>query len=481
MKSKPWLSAFAVAMILAPVRAAETRSEVVSPEAKIWFERALGLDLGNGAEPDAVQALVAMRRAAEAGDPQAAFNVAVMLDSGRGAARNVKEAAIWYARAASRGVRRGAFNLGQLYESGDGVPANIDLSRAWYVASDLPAARERLPRLSSKASRPVHLVPPEPLFPVGNSSLEGDDPQVDLVWTSVLQPTPARFYVELRGVNADLSSEAWSGFVDVSSVRLPLPSGFRTVAWRVSVVARDPADYAISAWSTFTVPNAVTPTGASSAPSSESSDNRVKPPQAEDGDQEFDAGPRALSKQQPENTGEASSAMAQNAATGQETKRDEPVSANSPRSDRQVRETPQTSSTNRVAGVSPPSVGAANEIDRPRLSTPDVVHASPTSPAAPTVLIILAQQSVTMLADLNNKAVVIAGVKTISRADVATALSEAGARAVQLTEGTKSDIDRLVDGEVTAIVVARVTPAKAKLFPEIAGFRLLRVAVTHAN
>ena len=85
-----------------------------------------------------------MRRAAESGHTQAAFNVAAMLDSGRGAPRDVAQAAIWYARAAAGGNRRAAFNLGQLYESGEGVPANVDLSRAWYAAADLPAARERL-------------------------------------------------------------------------------------------------------------------------------------------------------------------------------------------------------------------------------------------------------------------------------------------------------------------------------------------------
>ena len=68
-----------------------------------------------------------MRRAAESGHVQAAFNVAAMLDSGRGAPRDVAQAAIWYARAAAGGNRRAAFNLGQLYESGEGVPANIDL------------------------------------------------------------------------------------------------------------------------------------------------------------------------------------------------------------------------------------------------------------------------------------------------------------------------------------------------------------------
>ena len=83
--------------------------------AQIWLERALSLDIGAAGSPDAVQAFAAMRRAANLGHTQAAFNVAVMLDSGRGASRDVAEAALWYARAAARGDHRAAFNLGQLY------------------------------------------------------------------------------------------------------------------------------------------------------------------------------------------------------------------------------------------------------------------------------------------------------------------------------------------------------------------------------
>ena len=257
MRPTLWIAALAVAVTLSSA-CADDASNALAPEgsaeAQVWFERALALDLGAGGAPDAILAFAAMRRAAEAGHPQAAFNVAVMLDSGRGARRNVAEAAVWYARAAARGVRRAAFNLGQLYESGEGVPANVDLSRAWYIASNLPAARERLAELSSTADRPAHVQAPKPLFPVGKSSLEVGDQQVDLVWTSFLEPEPVRFFVELRSLDAHASSEAWSGFVDVSSVRLPLPSGVRTLAWRVSAVARGSADYAVSGWSIFTVP-----------------------------------------------------------------------------------------------------------------------------------------------------------------------------------------------------------------------------------
>ena len=253
-----WVAATIIAATASSANAAELSGPSAPAEpggpAQIWFERALSLDIGEAGSPDAVQAFAAMRRAADLGHTQAEFNVAAMLDSGRGASRDVAEASIWYARAAAAGNRRAAFNLGQLYEGGEGVPANVDLARAWYAAAGLPAARERIAETKSTASRPSLVRAPDPLFPLNSGSLEPGSQQVDVVWTSPLEPEAVRFFVELRVLDASASREAWSGFVDVSSVRLPLPPGAQTLAWRVSAVARGSANYAIAGWSLFRVP-----------------------------------------------------------------------------------------------------------------------------------------------------------------------------------------------------------------------------------
>ena len=249
MRFSPWLTAFALVAAFSPLSGACAAEN--SLEARPWFERALGLDLGVAGAPDAVAAFSAMRRAAEAGDAQAAFNVAVMLDSGRGAARDLTKAALWYARAAARGIPRAAFNLGLLYENGEGVPPNVDMARAWYVASGLPAARERAADLKTNPGRPGRLQAPTPLYPLANGAKPVDIRQIELVWTSSIEPSPVRFFVELRVLDDRAWKEVWSGFVGVSSLRLPLPPGARTLAWRVSAVSNAPADYAISGWSVF--------------------------------------------------------------------------------------------------------------------------------------------------------------------------------------------------------------------------------------
>jgi hypothetical protein len=255
-----WLAAITIAAVNASANAAgvsnpDTPAPTAEKDgAQIWFERALSLDIGAAGAPDAVQAFAAMRRAADLGHSQAEFNVAAMLDSGRGAPRDVAQASIWYARAAAAGNRRAAFNLGQLYESGEGVPTNADLARAWYAAAGLPAARERVAEVKSPADRPASVRAPELLFPAKASALEPGSQQVDLVWTSSVEPEAVRYFVELRVLDAGASREVWSGFVDVSSVRLPLPAGAENLAWRVSAVARGLASYAVAGWSVFTVP-----------------------------------------------------------------------------------------------------------------------------------------------------------------------------------------------------------------------------------
>jgi Sel1 repeat len=257
--TRAWVAGTIIAALASSANAAALSGPLASAPAEgeapaqVWLERALSLDVGAAGSPDAVQAFAAMRRAADLGHTQAAFNVAVMLDSGRGAPRDVAEAAIWYAGAAASGNHRAAFNLGQLYESGEGVPANPDLASAWYVAADLPAARERLAETKAPTDRPALVRAPQPLFPVKNSALEPGLQHVDLVWTSSVEPEAVRFFVELRILDARTSREAWSGFVDVSSLRLPLPPGAQNLAWRVTAVARGSANYAVAGWSVFKV------------------------------------------------------------------------------------------------------------------------------------------------------------------------------------------------------------------------------------
>jgi hypothetical protein len=232
---------FVGAIVLLPAHA-----RAVDPNA--LFQEALRHDLG-GTLTDARRAFELYRAAGEAGLPEAQFNVAVMLDSGRGVAPDLEQAATWYARAASRGNRRAAFNLGQLYESGQGVPQNRGLAHAWFKASDLPAARARMAALGSDPIDSAAFSAPQPVSPVSGEVVASGTRSIDLVWTSRPQPEPVGFFVEVRAVDTSGSREIYFGFVDISSLSVPLTDDSTSYAWRVLAVARGTGRYVASDWS----------------------------------------------------------------------------------------------------------------------------------------------------------------------------------------------------------------------------------------
>ena len=217
---------------------------------KAWFDEAVRDDLeGEGKAP---LAFALYLRAAQAGLPQAEFNVGVMLDSGRGVGPDAAQAATWYARAATHGNRRAAYNLGQLYEAGQGVPRNADLARAWFAASDLPAARER--RFTPEVRDAVApLSGPILVAPAAGADLDPGQAGVELVWTSKPQPEPVRFLVELRALDQAGSHEVFSSDVGVSSALATSAGARGDYAWRVSAVAVGTGRYTASDWVRFRV------------------------------------------------------------------------------------------------------------------------------------------------------------------------------------------------------------------------------------
>ena len=106
--------------------------------------------------------------------------------------------------AAAAGNRRAAFNLGQLYESGEGVPSNADLARAWYAAAGL-LGRARTHWRGQVAGESLGCLlfgRRSRFFPWKTSAIELCSQQVDLVWTSAVEPEAVRYFVELRVLDA---------------------------------------------------------------------------------------------------------------------------------------------------------------------------------------------------------------------------------------------------------------------------------------
>jgi hypothetical protein len=61
---------------------------------------------------------------------------------------------------------------------------------------------------------------------------------------------------------------------------------------------------------------------------------------------------------------------------------------------------------------------------------------------------------------------------------VRTAIAAAGAAEVQLAESQGRAIDRVISGEVSASVLTLASPEAAEMFPDVAGFRILRIPLS---
>ena len=165
---------------------------------------------------------------------------------------------------------------------------------------------------------------------------------------------------------------------------------------------------------------------------------------------------------------------------------------------------PQPSpSTNVAAPTEPPpnpAAAATSEAEKPSLPSPsaeaaksaapdDADKVATASPGAPTsdelransdsglILIVLAGPGVKSAADLRDKSVLIAGVSEVSTDTLAASFASAGADKVILKQGDIGELDQLMRGEVSAAVIAAVSPGAASAFHEVNGFQTLRVPV----
>jgi len=94
------------------------------------------------------------------------------------------------------------------------------------------------------------------------------------------------------------------------------------------------------------------------------------------------------------------------------------------------------------------------------------------------VALLMARPDIKSVSDLANKNIAIDARQSASNAIVRTAIAAAGATEAQLIEGQTAAVDRLINGEVPAAVLALVSPQAADWFPEIAGYKILRVPLS---
>jgi hypothetical protein len=93
------------------------------------------------------------------------------------------------------------------------------------------------------------------------------------------------------------------------------------------------------------------------------------------------------------------------------------------------------------------------------------------------VAIVMARPEIRSVSDLEGKDVAMDEEYSESRNDILAAFASKGAHPSQISVGHSTAIDRLLNGEVPAAVLALVSTDSAEGFPDIAGFKVFQVPI----
>jgi hypothetical protein len=165
----------------------------------------------------------------------------------------------------------------------------------------------------------------------------------------------------------------------------------------------------------------------------------------------------------------APAAQSQTAAVPPSETPPDQAAAPPPREEKTQEATTQGQKPEQAAGAAPAPSNAA------KATSPDNARTAAAAPTAadPLVAVLLVRKEIKSVADLANKVVAIDASDTVSRTK--TAIVSAGGADVQLSEGARMALLRVMDGEVQAAVVTLESPQKAAVWQEVPGFNVLRV------
>jgi hypothetical protein len=147
-------------------------------------------------------------------------------------------------------------------------------------------------------------------------------------------------------------------------------------------------------------------------------------------------------------------------------------------------ETPPNSTPAQPPSEEKPEKAAGADTKLPDLAkatSPDNAKtaALASSNADPLVAVLLVRTEIKSASDLANKVVAIDASDAVSRTK--TAIVSAGGADVQLSEGQRMALLRVMDGEVPAAVVSLESPQQAAAWTEVPGFNVLRLPLAPAS
>jgi hypothetical protein len=112
------------------------------------------------------------------------------------------------------------------------------------------------------------------------------------------------------------------------------------------------------------------------------------------------------------------------------------------------------------------------------LGKTEAIHPAPDKDISHMVAVLMARSDIVSVLNLTGKTIAIDEEYFASNVDIRTAIVAAGGSRVKLSESQTSAMSRLVNGEVSAAVLALVSPDAAGSFPAIPGFTMFNVPLS---
>jgi hypothetical protein len=128
---------------------------------------------------------------------------------------------------------------------------------------------------------------------------------------------------------------------------------------------------------------------------------------------------------------------------------------------------PATEQRSENADPSDHAAVQSNDAEKTKLASPDNTDNL--------VALLMVRPEIKSVSDLATKDIAIEDRQSASSTSVRAAIAAAGAAEAQLSESHTKAIDRLVNGDVPAAVLAVVSPEAAEWFPDIKGFKIFRI------
>jgi hypothetical protein len=153
-----FLLVHSVAAQISPTTSQELRKRAEAGDPQAQFELGRACEEGTGASQDDALAMEWFRKAAEHGSAQAQNSLGVMYAQGRGVQRDKEEAVRWYRKAAKQGLSEAMYNVAIAYYNGEGVGGDMNHAYTWMMGAarkGVAPAAEALQHISEQMNNRV--------------------------------------------------------------------------------------------------------------------------------------------------------------------------------------------------------------------------------------------------------------------------------------------------------------------------------------